>query len=95
MKSLFSILFIITMLTSPVLEKLSCVYETETTELTDIDSDSEVEEENIELESKILDVTFSIIHIGSQKIVVFDFLHIQNFINNHSREINTPPPELT
>lgn len=82
------------MLASPVLEKISCIYETETTELTDIDSDNEVEEENIELENKILSVVRLAFQKPFQKTNYIDFLHNQNFTNNFSREIHTPPPEL-
>lgn len=82
------------MLASPILEKLPYIYETETTELTDIDSDNEVEEENIELENKILSVVRVAFQKPHQKNDYIDFLHHQNFTNNFSREIHTPPPEL-
>ena len=94
LKLLFSIIFIFTLLASPVLEKLSFVCENESTELVDIDTDNEAEEETIEFENKILDIFNISIKSPLRNLFTLEFKHLLGFTDNFSREIHTPPPEL-
>lgn len=94
LKLLFSILFIFTMLTSPILEKLPFVCENESTEVVDFDSDNETEEETIEFEDKIVEYFCVSLKqtIGTNKLTTYPF--VQDFTKNFNREIHTPPPEF-
>lgn len=68
--------------------------ENESTELVDLDSDNEAEEETIESEDKIVEYfSLSLAQQNNTKKLTA-YLFILGFTKNFNREIHTPPPEF-
>lgn len=95
MRALFSIILILTIFSSSILEKIPFLNESELIELVDTDIDNDAEEKKLEIEDKII-VSTDLSLLNSRKNFRFKFFIVnQKKKSTLHREILTPPPELS